>query len=188
MLSEVFSLKRQYLSDKHLSKDIQIIQHRVKKDNTISYEGNRYSLPKGAYSAHKDVVLNIVGDLLEIKTLDLNLIVSYKITIGKGKLIQKEAYHRQIDKGISELKTEVFKQFKSNDKLIEYIEKLIVSDPKNVRRNLVKLQILGNEFSLNSLIGGVEYSLLKGDMSLATLTLKVKQYALPIKKRRIFTK
>lgn len=139
-------------------------------------------MPKGTYSAHKDVVLNIVGDLLEIKTLDLNLIVSYKITTGKGKLIQKEPYHRQIDKGISELKTEVFKQFKSNDKLIEYIEKLIVSDPKNVRRNLVKLQILGNEFSLNSLIGGVEYSLLKGDMSLATLTLKVKQYALPIKK------
>lgn len=45
-----------------------------------------------------------------------------------------------------------------------------------------KLQILGNEFSLNSLIGGVEYSLLKGDLSLATLTLKVKQYALSVRK------
>lgn len=87
-----------------------------------------------------------------------------------------------MDKGISELKAEIFRQFKSNEKLIEYIEKLIVSDTKNVRRNLVKLQFLGNEFSLNSLIGGVEYSLLKGDISLATLTLKVKQYSLPIKK------
>ncbi|WP_047395360.1 hypothetical protein [Cetobacterium sp. ZOR0034] len=65
---------------------------------------------------------------------------------------------------------------------MEYIEKLIVSDSKNVRRNLVKLQTLGNEFSLNFLIGGVEYSLLKGDLSLATLTLKVKQYTLPVKK------
>lgn len=91
-------------------------------------------------------------------------------------------YLRQVDKGISELKAEIFRQFKYNEKLIEYIEKLIVSDPKNVRRNLVKLQILGNEFSLNSLIGGIEYSLLKGDILLATLTLKVKQYASSIKK------
>lgn len=183
--SEVFPLERQYLSDKHLSKDTQIIQHRVKKDNTISFEGNRYSLPKGTYSAHRDVVLNIVGDLLEIKTLDLNLIISYKITSGKGRLIQKEPYHRQVDKGISELKAEIFKQFKYNEKLMEYIEKLIVSDPKNVRRNLVKLQTLGNEFSLNFLIGGVEYGLVKGDLSLATLILKVKQYALPVKKEAI---
>ena len=65
---------------------------------------------------------------------------------------------------------------------MEYIEKLIVSDPKNVRRNLVKLQTLGNEFSLNFLIGGIEYGLLKGDLSLATLILKVKQYALTVKK------
>lgn len=100
MSSEVFSLERQYLFDRQLSKNIQIIQYRVKKDNTISYEGNRYSLSKGTYSAHKDVVLN----LLEIKTLALNLIISYKITIGKGKLIQKELYHRQVDKEISELK------------------------------------------------------------------------------------
>ncbi|MGL5936785.1 MAG: IS21 family transposase [Cetobacterium sp.] len=180
--SEVFSLERQYLSDKHLSKDIPIIQHRVKKDNTISYEGNRYSLPKGTYSAHKDVVLNIVGDLLEIKTLDLNLIISYKISTGRGKLIQKEPYHRQIDKGISELKAEVFKQFKYNERIVEYIEKLVISDPKNVRRNLVKLQSLGNEFSLKTLVVGIEYSLLKDEFSLGTLSLKAKQYSSPVKK------
>ena len=58
-------------------------------DYTISYEDNRYALPKRTYSAHKDVILNIVGDLLEIKILALNLIVSYKITTGKDKLIQK---------------------------------------------------------------------------------------------------
>ncbi|WP_052193977.1 IS21 family transposase [Cetobacterium sp. ZOR0034] len=183
--SEVFSLERQYLSDKHLSKDIPIIQHRVKKDNTISYEGNRYSLPKGTYSAHKDIVLNIVGDLLEIKTLDLNLIISYKMATGKGKLIQKEPYHRQIDKEVSELKTEVFEQFKYNERILEYIEKLVISDPKNVRRNLVKLQKLGNEFSLNALVGGVEYSLLKGDLSLGTLSLKVKQNSFSVKKEEI---
>ncbi|MCQ9628619.1 hypothetical protein HS141_17320, partial [Cetobacterium somerae] len=105
-----------------------------------------------------------------------------KITSCKGRLIQKEPYHRQVDKGISELKDEIFEHFKYNEKLMEYIENLIVSDPKNVRRNLVKLQTLVNEFSLNFLIGGVEYALLKGDLSLATLTLKVKQYALPVKK------
>ncbi|MGL4874444.1 MAG: hypothetical protein ACRC30_07335 [Clostridium sp.] len=131
------------------------------------------------------MVLNIVGDLLEIKTLDLNLIISYKINSGKGRLIQKEPYHRQVDKEISELKAEIFEQFKYNEKLMEYIEKLIVSDPKNVRRNLVKLQTLGNEFSLNFLIGGVEYGLLKGDLSLATLILIVKQYALPVKEEAI---
>lgn len=112
------------------------------------------------------MVLNIVDDLLEIKTLDLNLIISYKITSRKGRLIQKEPYRRQVDKEISEFKAEIFEQFKYNEKLMEYIEKLIVSNPKNVRRNLVKLQTLGNELSLNFLIEGVEYGLLKGDLSL----------------------
>lgn len=122
---------------------------------------------------------------LPLKLKESQVAKQLNIDTRKGKLIQKELYHRQIDKGISELKAEIFKQFKSNEKLIEYIEKLIVSDPKNIRRNFVKLQILENEFSLNSLIRGVEYSLLKGDLSLATLTLKVKQYALPVKKKNL---
>ncbi|MGL5625006.1 hypothetical protein, partial [Cetobacterium sp.] len=90
-----------------------------------------------------------------------------------------------VDKEVSELKTEVFEQFKYNERIVEYIEKLVISDPKNVRRNLVKLQKLGNEFSLNALVGGVEYSLLKGDLSLGTLSLKVKQNSFSVKKEEI---
>ena len=72
------------MSTKYLIKDTPIIQHRVRKDNTISYNGNKYSLPKGTYTEHKTVVLDIVGSTLEIKTLGLEIIASYTIPERKG--------------------------------------------------------------------------------------------------------
>lgn len=174
--AEVFSLERQYLNNKHLHKDIPIIHQRVKKDNTISFSGNRYSLPKGTFTNHKEVVINIINNLIEIKTLDLNLIVSYKIPTGKGVLVQKNPYQNLTNKEITEIKNEVFEKFKNNKRIIEFIERLIISDPKNIRRNLIKFQNLEKDILLSSLITAVEYSFAKQDFSLATFTLKAKQF------------
>ena len=176
--AEVFTLEKQYLSTKYLIKDTPIIQHRVRKDNTISYNGNKYSLPKGTYTEHKTVVLDIVGSTLEIKTLGLELIASYTIPKEKGKILQKEPYRRNIDKSIAELKEEYLKKFESNERISEYLKNLIKLWPKAVRRNLEKFTVIEKENSLSILLSAIEYAFAKNDFSITTLKLKTEQFSL----------
>ena len=176
--AEVFSLEKQYLATRYLTKDTPIIQHRVKKDNTISYNGNKYSLPKGTYTEHKTVVLDIEDNILKIKTLDLELIVSYNIPKEKGKLLQKEPYHRNIDKSVAELREEYLKKFESNERISEYLKNLMKLSPKAIRRNLEKFTTIEKEHDLKILLTAIDYAFAKNDFTITTLKLKAEQFSL----------
>ena len=176
--AEVFSLEKQYLATRYLTKDTPIIQHRVKKDNTISYNGNKYSLPKGTYTDHKTVVLDIKDNILKIRTLDLELIVSYNIPKEKGKLLQKEPYHRNIDKSVAELREEYLKKFESNERISEYLKNLMKLSPKAIRRNLEKFTAIEKEHNLKTLLTAIDYAFAKNDFTITTLKLKAEQFSL----------
>lgn len=150
----------------------------MRKDNTISYNGNKYSLPKGTYTEHKTVVLDIEDNILKIRTLDLELIVSYNIPKEKGKLLQKEPYHRNIDKSVAELREEYLKKFESNERISEYLKNLMKLSPKAIRRNLEKFTTIEKEHDLKILLTAIDYAFAKNDFTITTLKLKAEQFSL----------
>lgn len=86
-LKPVPSTKRSVVDD--------IVSRVVHKNNTIFYEGNRYSLPLGTYKPGRTVSLVIDGDTLRIYDyFDCVIIADHKISKNKGELVQNNNHKR----------------------------------------------------------------------------------------------
>src|SRR5690625_6774311 len=87
--TEVFKLEKQHL--RPVIKEISItnidssITRTVRKDNTIMYESNRYSVPLGTYEKNKEVLIEVKDEnslVIRKETdgdiIDNNLIYTYR--------------------------------------------------------------------------------------------------------------
>ncbi len=97
--AEVFEQERLFLkpvpsTDKTYF-DIDIVSRVVHKNNTIFYQGNRYSLPLGTYQPGRIVNLEIDGEILTIRdSFDDFIIAEHKLSKNKGELVQNSNHKR----------------------------------------------------------------------------------------------
>jgi transposase len=108
--AEVFALEKQYLRPVPslwlLPTDS--VTRTVRKDNTILYKSNRYSVPIGTYVPGKEVRLRIDNGRLIL--MDINgekVIAEHQLSSGKGELIQNRNHLRNHDTSIDKLYEEV---------------------------------------------------------------------------------
>jgi len=74
-----------------------IITRTVHKNNTIFYEGNRYSVPLGTYSPGLEVSLDIEGDKLIISNIFGDYIITeHTLSKGKGELVSNNNHKRDV--------------------------------------------------------------------------------------------
>ena len=66
----------------------QMPRRAVRKDNTILYNSNRYSVPLGTYTTQPEVQIEVVGGVLYIRTLSGESICAHHVSLGRGQLIQ----------------------------------------------------------------------------------------------------
>ena len=76
-------------------------QRTVRKDNTILYLSNRYSLPLGTYGKLKTVVVESDENTLKIFTIDGSKLITYPLCHEKGKLIKADAHRRETSKKLA---------------------------------------------------------------------------------------
>lgn len=118
--AEVFALEKPHLKPVLEKIDISYatsITRLVRKDNTVWYKGNRYSVPLGTYGVpEKEVLIDIINDnTLVIYDKETNTeLAKHTLSQEKGKLVKNNNHGRDHSKGI--------------DKYIETISALF-SDP-----------------------------------------------------------
>ncbi len=72
-----------------------IVTRQVRKDNTIWYRSNRYTLPLGSYHPQKEVVIREEGNTLVISDLETGQeLARHQISLDKGKLIKNNNHKR----------------------------------------------------------------------------------------------
>lgn len=108
--AEVFALEKQYLRPvpSLWSLPTDSVTRTVRKDNTILYKSNRYSVPIGTYVPGKEVRLRIDNGRLIL--MDINgekVIAEHQLSSGKGELIQNRNHLRNHDTSIDKLYEEV---------------------------------------------------------------------------------
>ena len=59
----------------------------VRKDNTIIYDSNRYSVPLGTYNTNPEVQLEITYGNLHMLTVFGDLLCEHRISTGRGLII-----------------------------------------------------------------------------------------------------
>jgi len=106
--AEVFELERAHLRPILPMIDIisstDSISRKVRKDNTILYESNRYTVPLGTYHKEKEVDIKVEdGRLIISQVFGDYVIAEHPIAIGKGKLVRNKNHCRNREQGIDEL-------------------------------------------------------------------------------------
>lgn len=110
---EVFLLEKQHLrkvSDQlsFESNYTESITRNVRKDNTVHYMSNRYSVPPGTYNRMELVHLHIVADCLKVcDPATGEIIQEHTLSDEKGKLIKDRGHARERSKSLDSLRQEV---------------------------------------------------------------------------------
>jgi transposase len=112
--AEVFELERAHLRPiltMMNSSSNDSISRKVRKDNTILYESNRYTVPLGTHRKEKEVDIEVKdGRLIISQVFGDYVIAEHPISSGKGKLIKNSNHCRNREQGIDELLSALSKQ------------------------------------------------------------------------------
>jgi uncharacterized ubiquitin-like protein YukD len=124
-------------------------EYNVRKDNIISYHGNRYQLPLGTFSAPKTLVKVIRNEnQIVIKNSNGTEIARYKVSSGKGQLICNSNFKRDYSAKISELIEELAETFSEPTIAKEYFEKVRLSNRRYIRDQLQLIKKLTDQFGM----------------------------------------
>ena len=149
--AEVFALERQTLRPVH---QINIhprmsITRTVRKDNTIWFEGNRYSVPLGTYNG-KDKVVGIELSDSHLRIYDPETgewLADHERSHLKGQLIQNTHHRRDRTKGIHAYLESVAGKFNDVPLAMNFLEEILKRKSRYIRDQLQLIERVLDEFS-----------------------------------------
>ena len=115
----------------------ELMRYKVRKDNTITYKGNYYSLPMGTYKNQGSaVMLNLRQNKLDIYDLNNNLLATHTLSTLKGRYISIFDHKRDKSQNLEQRKQEAINRLGSTAKAYEFIEAIARSKPRYFNDNL----------------------------------------------------
>jgi len=153
--AEVFALEKQHLIpvDKKINNTLPTnsIERTVRKNNTIYYLANEYSLPPGTYdekNPSRKLIIKVINDacLHMIDTDTGELITDHVLHHGRGQLIKKTTHTRDRNVGIPEMKESIHHLMGNTPKAHRFIEAIHESKGRYIRDQLkILLKSLENQ-------------------------------------------
>jgi len=148
--AEVFAIERQTLRPVH---QINIhprmsITRTVRKDNTIWFEGNRYSVPLGTYNG-KDKVVGIELSESHLRIYDPETgewLADHERSHLKGQLIQNTHHRRDRTKGIHAYLESVAGKFSDEPLAMNFLEEIWKRKSRYIRDQLQLIERVLDEF------------------------------------------
>jgi hypothetical protein len=131
-------------------------RYKVRKDNTISFRSNFYTLPVGTYKGPETVVLvKEINEELWLYTPDEDVVAVHHICLGRGMIVRNSDHLRDKSQSTLTLKGEILSLMPDKEKGELYIEMIFRNKPRYFRDNmlLMKKHINGleNDFLMRSL-------------------------------------
>ncbi|MBE3113166.1 MAG: IS21 family transposase [Actinobacteria bacterium] len=117
------------------------ILYTVRKDNTISWKGNFYTLPSGTYKG-RGTQVNVSKDNAYIVISDRadKHLCTQTISAGKGNLVRNTDHKREKSAGIAQMITDISCLFSNPELATSYMEDIRAEKPRYVRDQLILLK------------------------------------------------
>lgn len=106
----------------------------VRKDNTVLFRSNRYSLPLGTFNTQKIVDFEVVGEQLKIYTTTGDLLADHRLCQDKGKLIKANTHRYERNQKIQERLDKAVSLL--GEEFREYLTTLCREKPRYVKEQL----------------------------------------------------
>ncbi len=138
--AEVHQVEKQYLQPAGKNFIINCnssITALIRKNNTVLYKSNRYSLPFGTYDGTtRYAQLERDGEVLIIKDETGEEITRHKLCYGKGELIKNNNHERDRSRGIKDYKKTVENMLGGGEKAKEFLSNIHKEKPRHIRDQL----------------------------------------------------
>lgn len=109
----------------------------VRKNNTINYKSNFYTVPMGTYKGDEIFVIpKINGNIIEIYSLEEELICSHEISGLAGKTISNTSHKRDRSKSLNEMMQQAADCFTDQELAIKYFNQIRKKLPRYTRDHL----------------------------------------------------
>jgi transposase len=130
--------------------------YKVRKDNTISFRSNFYTLPVGTYKGPETVVLvKEINEELWLYNPCEDLLAVHQLCLGRGMTIRNRDHLRDKSQGTLKLKEEILSLMPDKEKGELYIEMIFRNKPRYFRDNLLlmkkHLPVVEKDFLVQSL-------------------------------------
>lgn len=83
------------------------ISRMVRKDNTIVYDSNRYSVPLGTYNNQPEVLIEVSDGILNVITVFGDPICRHAVSLSRGILVQNTNHIRDRESSLDAIQTEL---------------------------------------------------------------------------------
>lgn len=145
-------IERDYLHPyyKQIKVTDSFLSYKVRKDNTISYKGNFYTLPLNTYQGSDTMVLlKVEHETVFLYASDKTLLTTHKVCNERGCTIRNTDHRRDKSQSLEVLKTEVTQLFGNIPSYPLFIEQLMAQKQRYLRDNLqlLKTRSVGIESS-----------------------------------------
>jgi transposase len=117
------------------------ILYTVRKDNTISWKGNFYTLPSGTYKGRgTQVKVSKDNTTIVISDQANNPLCTQIISTGKGNLVRNTDHKREKSAGITQMITDISCMFTNPELAVSYMEGIRAEKPRYVRDQLILIK------------------------------------------------
>lgn len=129
--------KDHLLSLKPMQTQNKFKKYKVRKDNTVCFKSNYYTLPLGTYKdKESSVLLEIKQTQIHIYSLEKELICRHRLSHERGKTIRNTDHKRQKSKSLYMYEKQVMELFGQNEITENYLQQLHKEKIRYYRDNL----------------------------------------------------
>lgn len=160
-------LDQWHIEKDHLSAYVPLVNqmddskyYTVRKDNTISYKSNMYSLPQGTWDASgAKVGVSEKDGYIIIKHSDDTQLCRHRKSYKKGQTIINTDHKRDKARGIDTMIEKESERFECKEKAIEYFEKIRMEKPRYIRDQIIMIRDTFNLYPDTAINKALEYCL-----------------------------
>lgn len=131
-------------------------RYKVRKDNTVNYKSNFYTLPLGTYQGPESwVLLKVENEQVKLSATGGDLLSSHPISYLRGATVYNTDHRRNKSQSISILKEVVLQKLPNVQQVVFYIEQMHRDKPRYIRDSLLVIEKylpeLGQEYILKAI-------------------------------------
>lgn len=161
--AEVFALEKECLLPvselSFAAENKDSIPYFVRKDNVVTYKGNRYRVPQGTYRKGKQVHVYVENDNLRIADADTGEVIAmHRLCKEKGQLIGEPSRStRDKSKTILQLEEKALGLLGNGEEAEIFLKKIHSSKPRYYRDQLGVIIRLFDEWKKEEILPGLHY-------------------------------
>lgn len=135
-------------------------RYKVRKDNTISYKSNFYTLPLGTYKDQNTWVL-LKEDHGVVRLYDINqyLLTTHPLCYHRGMTVRNADHLRDKSQSLSQLKESTLQMLPDKEKGSIYIDLIEKDKPRYLRDNLLTLKKHLPEYDPDIILQALDFCL-----------------------------